>query len=568
METFLPTSRVMPPGMPPPPQPRSCEPEEALHDVVETAAHPEHLPEEISCASAASYVEPPASAGEVTNPPLPEEESQFVAEAATFIDQPAEEVTPDHFTNGSLPSSGPTEPAQQAEVAAQEQNDGGESSQIEASSGSVPAAQSIQTELLPAEEQVEKPRGITLLFMRVLGKKEEESTDRTLAPRPATGISPAPYGAGPPRRPGFIRRHALFFFSVVLPTALAALYFTQYATDIYVSESSYVVRSPNQQPATGAGLGALLQGAGFSGFSKAPDDVYAISEYIRSRDALNYLDERLDLHTAWKSPEIDLFHRFDPLDRDDSREALYEYYLKRVKVGANPASAITTLNISGFTPEQVLEMNKLLLGKAEELVNILNERGRNDLIRFAEKEVQLAEDKAKAAAEALSDFRNTQAVVDPEKQTMLHFEQIARLQEELIRTRGQLTQLKVFAPDSPHPPALELRAQTLEAEIATETEKITGGEKSLASKAADYQRLQLEREFADKQLAVAMSALEGARSEAQRQQLYLETIAKPSLPDDATYPKRLRGIATTLILGLVAWGILAMLLAGVREHQY
>jgi capsular polysaccharide transport system permease protein len=329
-----------------------------------------------------------------------------------------------------------------------------------------------------------------------------------------------------------------------------------------------VVRSPNQQPATGAGLGALLQGAGFSGFSKAPDDVYAISEYIRSRDALNYLDERLDLHTAWKSPEIDLFHRFDPLDRDDSREALYEYYLKRVKVGANPASAITTLNISGFTPEQVLEMNKLLLGKAEELVNILNERGRNDLIRFAEKEVQLAEDKAKAAAEALSDFRNTQAVVDPEKQTMLHFEQIARLQEELIRTRGQLTQLKVFAPDSPHPPALELRAQTLEAEIASETEKITGGEKSLASKAADYQRLQLEREFADKQLAVAMSALEGARSEAQRQQLYLETIAKPSLPDDATYPKRLRGIATTFILGLVAWGILAMLLAGVREHQY
>jgi capsular polysaccharide transport system permease protein len=404
--------------------------------------------------------------------------------------------------------------------------------------------------------------------IKILGGDTHTPERRIIAKEPTPIAPSSPSSPPPPKRPGFLRRHALFFFSVLLPTALAAVYFGHYATDIYVSESSYVVRSPNQQPGASSSLGALLQGAGFGGFSKAPDDVYAISEYIRSRDALNYLDEKLDLHAAWQSPDIDLFHRFDPLDRDDSREALYEYYLKRVKVGANPASAITTLSISGFTPAQVLEMNKLLLGKAEELVNILNERGRNDLIRFAENEVKLAEDKAKDAARALSDFRNTQSVVDPEKQTMLHFEQIARLQEELIRTRGQLTQLKVFAPDSPHPPALELRAQTLEAEIAAETEKITGGENSLASKAAEYQRLQLEREFADKQLAVAMSALEGARSEAQRQQLYLETIAKPSLPDDATYPKRFRGVATTFILGLVAWGILAMLLAGVREHQY
>lgn len=554
--------------MPQPPQPHTPAPEETVCEIVEAPTDPEPLPEEISHSDPAPYVEPPTSADEVTNSPLPEEEGQFVEEAAVFIDQPAEEVGLDHFTNGSLPSSDATEPAQQLEVAAPAQSDGEESSHIEAISGPTPAAESIQTEVLPAETANDKSKGITLLFMRVLGKKAQENEQKTLAHRPATAVSPSLHGTPPPRRPGFFRRHALFFLCVVLPTILAAVYFGRYATDIYVSESSYVVRSPNKQSTSGSGLGALLQGAGFSGFAKAPDDVYAVTQYIQSRDALTYLDEKLELRTSWQSENIDFFHRFDPLDWDDSREALYGYYRKMVKIGADPTSGITLLTVMGFSPEQVLEMNKLLLGKAEELVNILNERGRNDLIRFAEKEVQLAEDKAKAAAEALSDFRNTQAVVDPEKQTMLHFEQIARLQEELIRTRGQLTQLKVFAPDSPHPPALALRAQTLEAEIATETEKITGGEKSLASKAADYQRLQLEREFADKQLAVAMSALEGARNEAQRQQLYLETIAKPSLPDDATYPKRLRGIATTFILGLVAWGILAMLLAGVREHQY
>jgi capsular polysaccharide transport system permease protein len=128
--------------------------------------------------------------------------------------------------------------------------------------------------------------------------------------------------------------------------------------------------------------------------------------------------------------------------------------------------------------------------------------------------------------------------------------------------------LKVFSPKSPHPPALELREKTLENEVAKEMQKITGGENSLASKAAEYERLTLEREFADKQLASALVSLEVARNEAQRQQLYLETIAKPLLPDEAVLPKRFWGVLSTVVLGFIAWGILSMLLAGVREHQY
>jgi capsular polysaccharide transport system permease protein len=89
----------------------------------------------------------------------------------------------------------------------------------------------------------------------------------------------------------------------------------------------------------------------------------------------------------------------------------------------------------------------------------------------------------------------------------------------------------------------------------------------LARKAAEYQRLALDREFADKQLASAMVSLEQARNDAQRKQLYLERIVQPSKPDIAVEPKRLRSIFSTFILGLVAYGILSMLLAGVREHQ-
>jgi capsular polysaccharide transport system permease protein len=64
-----------------------------------------------------------------------------------------------------------------------------------------------------------------------------------------------------------------------------------------------------------------------------------------------------------------------------------------------------------------------------------------------------------------------------------------------------------------------------------------------------------------------MTSLQSAEDEAQRKQAYIERIAAPSRPDKAAEPRRLRGIFTTFLLGLVAWGIIRLLLAGLREHH-
>jgi capsular polysaccharide transport system permease protein len=97
--------------------------------------------------------------------------------------------------------------------------------------------------------------------------------------------------------------------------------------------------------------------------------------------------------------------------------------------------------------------------------------------------------------------------------------------------------------------------------------KVAGGGSSLTNKAADFERLALERAFADKQLGAALASLEQARNEAQRKQLYLERIVQPNKPDMAIEPRRIRNILATFLLGLIVWGVLSMLLAGVREHQ-
>lgn len=93
------------------------------------------------------------------------------------------------------------------------------------------------------------------------------------------------------------------------------------------------------------------------------------------------------------------------------------------------------------------------------------------------------------------------------------------------------------------------------------------GKKSLTTQSAEYQRLILDDTLAKQQLTAAMSALQSAKEEAGRQQLYLEIIAKPNRPDLALEPHRLYNILATLILGLVLYGVLTLLLAGVREHK-
>jgi len=149
----------------------------------------------------------------------------------------------------------------------------------------------------------------------------------------------------------------------------------------------------------------------------------------------------------------------------------------------------------------------------------------------------------------------------------VQIQMISKLQDQVIAARSDLLELRSFTPQNPQIEVLATKVAGLEREMDVQLGKVAGDRKSLSTTAAQYQRLSLESQFADKQLAGAMSSLQDASNEARRKQAYLERIVQPNLPDEASEPRRLRGILATLVLGLIAWGILTMLLAGVQEHK-
>lgn len=356
----------------------------------------------------------------------------------------------------------------------------------------------------------------------------------------------------------------LFLLSVVVPTCLAILYYGLFASDVYLSESRFVVRSPDKPAISGIGL--LVKS---SGLSTSSDEISATKDFLTSRDALRAINRGNAFERAFTVPGISMFDRFGGLGNNASFEGLFKYYSGKVKVEFETSSSITTLIVRAYDPKVAQHINEQLIEMAEQTVNGMSDRGRRDLIKIAQSEVDAAKAKAQGAAIALAQLRNQQGLIDPEKQATIQMQMISKLQDQLITTNTQLLEIRTLAPESPQITALQARASGLSREIARQSGAVagTGNTRSLAASAVQYQRVSLESMFADKQLASALASLEEARSEARRKHAYFERVVEPNLADYPLEPRRFRGILSVFLLGLIAWGVLSLLLAGLMEHR-
>lgn len=355
----------------------------------------------------------------------------------------------------------------------------------------------------------------------------------------------------------------LAWVTIIIPTVCSVVYFSGWASDRYTSESSFVVRSPHNQTSTG-GLGALLQSAGFT---RSQDDTYTVRDYMGSRTALDELSKTIPVRSYYEE-KGDVFSRFNGFGFSDSAEAFYQYYKDKVSIAFDPVSGISTLGVESFDAQESQQINAALLSKGEELINKLNARARKDTIEQAQQNVAVAEERVKNAAEEMAVYRTKHGIFDLKAQSEAQMGLVSKLQDELIVIQTQLDQVKAVTPENPQIPGLKAREKSLQREIKQQMQMISGGSSnSITAQAAAYQRLFLENELAEKQLSAAIAALENAKAEAERKQLYLEVVSKPNRPDMALKPQRLYNIVATFFIGLMLYGILSLLTASIREHK-
>jgi len=360
----------------------------------------------------------------------------------------------------------------------------------------------------------------------------------------------------------WLRAHLLLLLMVVVPGAAGAVYYAFISADQYVSETQFVVRSPNRNAA--GLLSGLLQS---TGFVRAQDDSYIVSEFMLSRAAMDALIEHDGLKDMLSRPEADFLNRFPLPWSDDNSEELFRHYLHFVKVQTDSGSGVSTLEVRAFRAEDARSLAEALLQHAEELINRLNDRARQDAIRYAQVEMNDSQDQLALLQTRLTEFRNREALVDPTKQSAAALDLIARLSDEVATNKARLLALDEQAPQSPQRGALQARVAAMESQISNERARIVGSDSSMAPRIAQYEQLLLEREMAAKMLTSSTTSLENAKIDAQRQQLYLERIAEPNLPDHPLYPKRIMSFLMLLAMCGAAYGIVSLWATQVLEHS-
>ena len=101
----------------------------------------------------------------------------------------------------------------------------------------------------------------------------------------------------------------VFLLVVVLPTLFAGIYYGFVASDQYVTDIRFGVRSadPERNDASG-----MIQGSQTASASQIVLQSNVVVEYMKSREIVEAVDKDLDLRKIFSLPSVDYFSRLDP----------------------------------------------------------------------------------------------------------------------------------------------------------------------------------------------------------------------------------------------------------------
>ncbi|NKJ40942.1 capsular polysaccharide transport system permease protein [Novosphingobium sp. SG720] len=360
----------------------------------------------------------------------------------------------------------------------------------------------------------------------------------------------------------WISKNRWFVLFVIVPTILSIFYYGFIANDIYVSESRFVIKSPDEKRPQLSSLANLIQTTGLSAGQEQANEVL---DFIRSRDALANLQQRINIRQRYDRG-ADVFSKYSKDIFGDSFEYLYKYYTRMVDANLDTQTGTAVVVVKAYTPEDAYQINQTLLSLSEDMVNRLNDRAQGRGIAEAQQQVEQATERARKITAAITQYRNRSALIDPGKQAGGVLEIANQLVGQRAALQAQLETMERQTPRNPSIPALRNRIAAMSAQIAQQDSRVVGGSGTIASKLGNYEDLLVEQKFANDSLTVANASLVQARSDAQRQKFYLERVVEPNRPDIALLPKRLLGILTVAASALCIYFVGWMLVVGILEH--
>ncbi|NRB00974.1 MAG: hypothetical protein HRU32_14365 [Rhodobacteraceae bacterium] len=370
------------------------------------------------------------------------------------------------------------------------------------------------------------------------------------------------------------RRHriilASFLLMVILPVFATAYYLYQWADDQYASTVGFSVRKEEVASPIEL-LGGVSELAGSTSI-----DAAILYEFLHSQEIVQILDDRISLRDLYSKPEDDPVFAFDP---SGTIEDLRDHWHRMVKVAYDDASGLIEVRALAFTPEDATLIATELFNESARLVNELSSIAQDDTIRFSKTELDLAIERLISARQAMTTFRSRTQIVDPTTDVQGQMGLLNTLQTQLAEALIELDLLRenTVAGDI-RIRQLEARIEVIERRLAEERRKLgLGGvqiiedgedtDDSYALIFAEFERLAVDREFAETAYTAALASYDTALAEARRQSMYLAAHVKPTQAERAEFPARTELIALVTLFCFTGWGIMLMIYYSIRDRR-
>ncbi len=363
------------------------------------------------------------------------------------------------------------------------------------------------------------------------------------------------------------RRFRLFLlvlrllFFVALPTGMVGYYYYNVATDMYETYAEFIIQKNEAQGSLG--LGGLLAG---TGFAKSEDSI-VVQGYLTSREAMARLDQEHGYRAHFQSEEIDEYQR---LPANASLEETFDFYSKHVKVSYDPSEGVIRLEVIAATPEASQIFAEALIGYAEERVDELSERVRNDQMRGTLDAYENAELEMYAAQQVVLDLQEQRGILSADAEVASQMSIINQLELQIEEKRQSLGAL--LDNESPNPirvGVLENEIERMEqrvTELRDQLTKSTDNAVSLAKISAELQIAEANLLTRQTMLQQALQQVEFARIEANRQVRYLSLGVAPIAPDVPSFPRRFENTMLAFIVFFLIY-IMASLTVSILREQ-
>ncbi len=358
-----------------------------------------------------------------------------------------------------------------------------------------------------------------------------------------------------------------FLVIVLLPVAATTWYLLERAEDQYASTVAFTVRSEDVSSAADliGGIAPALGGTSSNG------DADILYEFIRSQALVKQIDTDLDLRSYYtRNRHRDPIFHFNP---DGTIEDLTRYWQRMVRISYDVSSGLMELRVLAFSAQEAQEIAQAIFEKSTVMINALSAIAREDATRYAREDLDLAVERLKEAREALTAFRISSEIVDPTADVQGQMGLLNLLQEQQVAALIEFDLLSNSTRDGdPRLEQARRRIDIIEDRIRQERRKFgvgAGGnnDASYAETIAGFERLTVDREFAEQAYAAALAAFDGARAEANRQSRYLAAYIQPTLAERPEFPNRPLLIGVVSLFSFLIWAILALSYYALRDRR-